>query len=248
MVEFSQAAKGVYGNLIIIERHLQESAREYVYRLLKTNIINLTLPPGQGISEQEIAEQLQVSRTPVREAFIKMAQEQLLDIYPQKGTYVSLIDTDQVEESKFARETLEKEVILQACAAFPGDDLFQLQSSLALQELCISEKNYKKFFELDEAMHGTIFKGCKKARTWTMLQQMNAHYNRVRMLNLSVGYDWDQLLYQHRELVRAIREKDKALAKRMIDLHLNKVVLDLEYLRGEYAHFFLPRPTRAPNG
>lgn len=224
---------------------MQESAREYVYRLLKANIVNLTLQPGQGISEQEIAERLQLSRTPVREAFIKLAQEKLLDIYPQKGTYVSLIDTNQVEESKFARETLEKEVIQQACVAFPGDELFQLQSSLALQELCISEKNYQKFFELDEAMHGTIFKGCRKARTWSMLQQMNAHYNRVRMLNLVVGYDWDQLLHQHRELVRAIRENDKALARRTIDMHLNKVVMDLEYLRGEYGHYFLPLASQA---
>jgi DNA-binding GntR family transcriptional regulator len=227
--------------LLTIERLQQESAREYVYRLLRTNIINLTLQPGQNISEQEIAERLHVSRTPVREAFIKLAQEKLLDIYPQKGTYVSLIDTDQVEESKFVRETLEREVVQQACVSFPGEDLFQLQSCLALQELCITEKNYHKFFELDENMHATIFKGCKKGRTWSMLQQMNAHYNRVRMLNLAVGFDWEELISQHKELVRAIREKDKALAKRTIDRHLNKVVVDLEYLRGEYSHYFLPR-------
>lgn len=240
-----ETAKGEYGKLIAIERFQQESAREYVYRLLKANIINLTLQPGQSISEQEIAERLHVSRTPVREAFIKLSQEKLLDIYPQKGTYVSLIDTDQVEESKFVRETLEKEVIQQACIAFPGEDLFQLQSCVALQELCISEKNYHKFFELDENMHATIFKGCKKARTWSMLQHMNAHYNRVRMLNLAVGFDWEQLIHQHKELVRAIRQKDRALAKKTIDLHLNKVVVDLEYLRGEYGHYFLPRKTNA---
>jgi DNA-binding GntR family transcriptional regulator len=74
---------------------------------------------------------------------------------------------------------------------------------------------------------------------------MNAHYNRVRMLNLAVGFDWEELISQHKELVRAIREKDKALAKRTIDRHLNKVVVDLEYLRGEYSHYFLPRKTGA---
>lgn len=226
--------------MFIIERSKQESAREYVYRLLKFNIINLTLPPGQSLSEQDIADHLNVSRTPVREAFIKLAQENLLDILPQKGTYVSLIDIDHVEESKFVRETLEREVVQQACSSFPSELLFELQSNVTLQELCIKEKNYHKFFELDESMHGTIFKGCKKARTWAMMQQMNTHYNRVRMLNLSVGYDWDQLIYQHKELVRAIREKDAALAKKTIDKHLNKVVVDLEYLRKEYEHYFLP--------
>jgi len=139
-------------DLLISERLNQESVREYVYRLLKTNITNLTLPPGQNISEKEIADLLNVSRTPVREAFIKLAQEHLLDIVPQKGTYVSLIDTDQVEESKFARETLEKEVIQQACVDFPKEELFQLQSYIALQELCVKEENYLQFFELDEKM------------------------------------------------------------------------------------------------
>lgn len=231
----------------IIERFPQESAREYVYRLLKGNIVNLTLPPGQSISEQEIADYLQVSRTPVREAFIKLSQENLLDIVPQKGTYVSLIDPDQVEESKFARETLEREIIQEACRSFPGEALFELQSNVTLQELCINEKNYLKFFELDESMHGTIFKGCKKARIWFMLQQMNAHYNRVRMLNLAVGYDWGQLIQQHKTLLQAIREKDALLAKATIDIHLNKVVVDLAYLRQQYEYYFLPLKTVSVN-
>jgi len=93
-------------------------------------------------------------------------------------------------------------------------------------------------------MHGTIFKGCKKGRIWFMLQQMNAHYNRVRILNLSVGYDWEELLHQHKLLVRAISEKDSDLARKTIDLHLNKVVVDLEVLRKEYGHYFVPpKPT-----
>ncbi|HWR09500.1 GntR family transcriptional regulator [Sporomusa sp.] len=227
--------------MLIIEQKPQESIREYVYRFLRMNIIDLNLPPGQNISEQDVATQLSVSRTPVREAFIKLAQENLLDIIPQKGTYVSLIDIDQVEESKFARETLEKEVIQQACIDFPSEDLFQLQSCLALQELCISEKNYHQFFELDETMHGLIFKGCKKSRTWNMLHLMNAHYNRVRILNLKVKeFEWEQLLKQHRALVDAIRDHDVDLGKKTIDLHLNKVVVDLEHLRNEQGHYFLP--------
>lgn len=226
--------------MLLIEQNPQESIREYVYRFLKLNIIHLNLPPGQNISEQDVATQLQVSRTPVREAFIKLAQENLLDIIPQKGTYVSLIDTEQVEESKFVRETLEKEIIQHACTQFPAEELFQLQSSLALQDLCISEKNYLRFFELDEAMHGIIFKGCKKSRTWNMLQLMNAHYNRVRILNLKdKAFEWDQLLVQHRELVRAISEQDIVLGAKIIDVHLNKVVVDLEHLRAEHSDYFM---------
>ena len=150
-----------------------------------------------------------------------------------------------MEESKFVRETLEKEIIQQACTSFPVEELFQLQSSLALQELCINEKNYHRFFELDESMHGIIFKGCKKSRTWSMLQLMNAHYNRVRILNLKDrAFEWDQLIVQHRELVRAISEQDVALGRKVIDLHLNKVVVDLEHLRAEHSDYFLQIKTQ----
>ncbi|XFO68371.1 HTH-type transcriptional repressor RspR [Sporomusa silvacetica DSM 10669] len=228
--------------MVIIEQNPQESIREYVYRFLKVNIINLELPPGQSISEQEVASQLKVSRTPVREAFIKLAQENLLAIIPQKGTYVSLIDTDQVEESTFVRQTLEHEVIQQACTCFPAEELFQLQSCLALQNLCISEKNYYRFFELDETMHAIIFRGCKKSRTWEMLQLMNAHYNRVRILSLKTKeFQWDQLLKHHQALIKAIQEQDIKLGIKTIKLHLNKVLIDLEYLRKAHGDYFLQR-------
>lgn len=229
---------GEYVKLIILERNAHESIREYVYRMLRFNIIHLNLKPGQNISEQEIAGRIGVSRTPVREAFIKLAQENLLDIFPQKGTSISLIDIEQVEESKFARDILEREVVLQASQSFPGDFLFQLQSHLVFQELCVKEKDFQKFFDSDEKMHGTIFAGCGKNRTWSMLQQMNAQYNRVRMLNLSVRYDFEQLYLQHKELVDTIRGKNPSHAREIIDQHLNKMTIDLELLRQEYQFYF----------
>lgn len=228
--------------MIILERIPHESIREYVYRILRFNIIHLNLTPGQGISEQEIAATIHVSRTPVREAFIKLAQDNLLDIIPQKGTYVSLIDINQVEESKFVRDTLEREVIAMACQSFPAEELFHLQSHLAFQELCIKEKDYQKFFDSDENMHGTIFTGCNKTRTWVMIGQMNAQYNRVRMLNLSVRYDFEELFEQHQDLVRAIREHNVSLAQETINKHFHKMVIDLKLLQQEYQHYFNLKP------
>lgn len=222
----------------LVERLPQESTREYICRLLRTNIVNLNLPPGTSLSEQEIADFLNVSRTPVREAFIKLNQDNVVDIMPQKGTYVSLIDPEHVAEAKFLRECVEKEVIKLACVSFPGEESFKLQANLALQELCIAEQSYVRWFELDEEMHGTIFAGCKKAHIWSVIQQMNIHYNRVRMLNLAVGFDWPQLVEQHKELVRAIREKNVALAAKVIHLHLNKVTVDLQQLQADFGHYF----------
>lgn len=222
----------------LLERYPQESSREYIYRIMKSNIINLNLPPGCSVSEKELGELFGVSRAPVREAFIKLSHEMLLDVIPQKGTYVSLIDIDQVDQVKFLRHCVEKEVIKLACVSFPQDGLFKLQSFLALQELCVQEKNYIKLFELDEAMHGTIFSGCKKADIWSVIQQMNAHYNRVRMLNLAYGYDWLRIIDQHRQIVHAIQQGDVSLGASIADIHLNKVLIDMEDLQKEFANYF----------
>jgi GntR family transcriptional regulator, rspAB operon transcriptional repressor len=104
---------------------------------------------------------------------IKLNQDSVVDILPQKGTYVSLIDPEHAAETKFLRECVEKEVIKQACLSFPKEENFKLQANLALQELCITERNYVRWFELDEDMHGTIFAGCKKAHIWSVIQLMN---------------------------------------------------------------------------
>lgn len=229
-------------NIHLIERFAQESTREYVRRLLRANILDLTLSPGSPVAEKDIAEILAVSRTPVREAFIKLAQEGVLEIIPQKGSYVSLIDPEQVEDVRFCREVLEKEVIKIACTSFPKEDLFKLQSSLTLQSLCIQEKNYSRFFELDAEMHGVIFAGCKKARIWSMLQQMNIHYDRVRMLNLVLGFDWEPLLRQHYAIYDAIVGQNPELGLRVMDVHLNKVTIDLRQLQEQFGHFFKQQP------
>jgi len=138
------------------------------------------------------------------------------------------------------RDIVEKAVIAIACKAFPNSLFFELQSNIVLQELCLNEKNYLKFYELDEALHKIIFVGCKKARTWSMIQQMNTHYNRVRMLNIAGGYDALPVLNQHRQLVRAILEKDVALGTQTIELHLDKVKFDIADLCQDYADYFKP--------
>jgi DNA-binding GntR family transcriptional regulator len=225
-------------NLDMFQPVAHESTREYAYRVLKTNIMRLNLSPGSALSEKDIAVLLNISRTPVREAFIRLSQEYLLDVVPQKGTYVTLIDLDNVKESKFLRETVEKEVIKLACTEFPSDKLIELQSCLTLQQTCIQNNQPLKFFELDEMLHSTIFAGCHKARVWTITQQMHTHYNRVRIMNVSRGHDMPRILAQHQELIRAIQEHNISLGSETIFLHTNKVTFDLNELMENYPDYF----------
>jgi DNA-binding GntR family transcriptional regulator len=212
--------------------------RDYVYDTLKREIMELKLEPGRFISEKDVIEMLQVSRTPIREALVKLSQEGLIETIPQKGSFISLIDLELVEESRFVRETLEKAIVRQACRLLSSEQVLQLQNLISLQELCVREKNFERLFDLDEEFHQTIVVGCGKTRTWGMLQQLNTHYNRIRFMRLAVNYDWEIILSEHREITRAIREKEADAAEQAMSEHLRRVIFEKEELLQKYPSFF----------
>ena len=98
-----------------IERYKTENNKQYIYRILKENIMNLVLPPGEAISEIEISEALNVSRTPVREAIVRLSEEKLIQVFPQKGSIVSKINLNLVEEAVFLRKICERQLFKMAC-------------------------------------------------------------------------------------------------------------------------------------
>lgn len=214
------------------------SARDAVYVTLKKLILSLKLPPGTAISEKDISLEFQVSRTPVRESFVRLAQEGLLEVYPQRGTYVSLIQLDLVEEARFMREQLERAVIRLACENFPDEQMVALEQNLARQQECRVNPDDERMFQLDEEFHSTLFAGCNKSNTWTVIQQMNVHLNRSRMLRLSSDYQWDHLIEQHRSMVQAIQEHDAQTAERLMQEHLHLTVTDLAVLQDTYPSYF----------
>jgi GntR family transcriptional regulator, rspAB operon transcriptional repressor len=221
-----------------VARDSKGSIRDYVHDTLKKQIMELKLEPGRFISEKDIIEMLQVSRTPIREAFVQLSQEELIETIPQKGSFISLIDLKLVEESRFVRETLEKAIVRQACEILKSEQVLQLQNLISLQELCVEEKNFERLFELDEAFHKTIIVGCGKTRTWGMLQQLNSHYNRIRLLRLAVNYDWQIILSEHNAITRAIREKNPDAAEQAMGEHLSRVNFEKEELREKYPSYF----------
>lgn len=220
------------------KRNVTGPIREYVYQTLKTNILNLKLEPGRAISESEISELLEVSRTPVRESFLKLAQEELLEVYPQKGTFVSLIDLDLIEEGRFLREHMERAVVRLACSVITYDTLLQLETNLKLQGVSAEMKDYVRLYELDEEFHRLIFRGCNKERIWNSIQQLNADFNRIRILRLYVKKEWDLIIGHHKNIFEAIRDKDEDKAERVMREHLHLVIDDANELSQKYPEYF----------
>ena len=95
----------------ILPRLSHENARAYAVRVLLYNIVNLELVPGSSISENELSIALSLSRTPIREALIELSRLELVEILPQRGSYVSKISYEQIEESRFIRLVMETAVL-----------------------------------------------------------------------------------------------------------------------------------------
>lgn len=107
----------------LLARRMRETGREYALRNLKDNIIHLELKPGSMVSENELAAQMGLSRTPVREALMELSKVRLVDVYPQRGSAVALIDHDLVEEARFMRGVLEGAVVELDCGMLTEDAL-----------------------------------------------------------------------------------------------------------------------------
>lgn len=206
--------------LDLLERSLKTSSRDYVYETIHTNILNLKLTPGMLVSENDFTQILKVSRTPLREAFVKLSEEGLIDIYPQRGSFISRIDLEQIEEARFVRENMEVAVARLACELFTEDDHEDMEAILERQRVNFARNNHEKLLSLDEEFHRTLFEKCGKPRTWVMVQQMQMHYKRLRLLLMSINKKGIKSVSQHARILECIRLNDRDLVEQEMRNHL----------------------------
>ncbi|SCP99340.1 GntR family transcriptional regulator [Anaerobium acetethylicum] len=221
----------------ITEREKRESAREYAFRTIKQNIISLDLEPGTTVSENELAAEMGISRTPVREALIELSKLNIVEIYPQRGSVISLIDSELVDEIRFLRQTLETAMVEQACDTASEHDLLMLEENLRMQEYYLEHEQLDKQFQLDDKFHELLYKTCNKNMVYRLLGDLMAHFDRVRSLSLIVIKD-KKVISDHRSIVEAIRNKDKTAAKEIISKHLSRYIVDEKELKMKYPHYF----------
>jgi DNA-binding GntR family transcriptional regulator len=209
------------GGLDILPRAPGQSTRAWIFQVLRENIIHLHLRPGQTLSEAEIGGILRVSRTPVREAFIRLAEDGLLEIHPQRGSYVTLIDPGRAAEARFLRSVAEKAILKEACRAFPERALFELNANVEMQKFCCRERNYEKMFQLDNEFHGILFRGCGKERLWHHLKKFDSDLDRLRMLKLSAKYDWGEIVGHHERIAKLVGSRKPGAVEALMDRHLD---------------------------
>ncbi|MBZ4665631.1 GntR family transcriptional regulator [Mahella sp.] len=223
--------------LEVLEKEKKETAKEYAVRILKYNIMNLNLKPGQIVSENEIAQQLGISRTPVREAFIELSKASMVDIYPQKGTYIAPINLGIIEQSRFMRAVLERAVIEIDCDNSNKTYIAYLEENLMLQQSCAEQKDYKRLLYLDNEFHRLLFSMAGKEAIYDFMENIMGHFNRARMLNLA-EMDRQRTIDEHKRMFEFIKAKDKKGASALMEQHLSRINTDLAYLQERHPEYF----------
>lgn len=174
-------------NAIIPPKEPEENGRQYAYRTLYQNIMALRFPPGMTLSDADLSDALQISRTPIREAIVSLVESKLVEVYPQRASIVSRIDLDAVEEGVFLRFNTERAILQEAIKKADGEDLSRLYDNLKKQKEALTEGKLDGFMDLDNQFHHLLYLTAEKPWSWTAVMRIVTHQDRVRRLQVHLG-------------------------------------------------------------
>lgn len=239
-------------------RHRRGTTREVVHTELRRRILTLTTPPGAPISENDIAADLGVSRTPVREALILLGDEGLVEVYPQVGTFASLVDIERVRDAQFLRESVEV-ASLASLAGDRGDGgggrgdgegdgdgtsgarldpevLARLRENIAAQREALEDS--ERFFDLDEAFHRDLMTLAGHGGVWPSVVSAKGHLDRARRLGMAEIRPASQNLEQHAAILDAAAAGRGEEAVALLRRHLRSVLEDVVRIRELHPELF----------
>ncbi len=219
-----------------------------LYEAIRNDILTLVYKPGQLLSESLITTRFQVSRSPVRTVFTRLAEENLLEIRPQKGSFVSLLDFDFIKDIVYMRTLVEADVLRTVAGKADPGLLADLEANLAGQKLAILQRQpLVQFNRLDSEFHALSFAAAGRRQLWQVLQASEVHYQRFRHLDI-VSDDLLESLYQeHAAIGRLIRAQDQDRLTKAITDHLQGGIRRLEsHILTGHPEYFLPVTRPAP--
>jgi GntR family transcriptional regulator, rspAB operon transcriptional repressor len=228
--------------LPIPPRDSRRGAAGAAYRWLRGEILAGALPPGAPLSENEVAQRLGVSRTPVREAFIRLENEGLLAVTPQVGTTVAPIDLDAVADGQFLRESIETRTVAMAATAVTSRDAADLKALLRDQGRAVAKHDQAGFLVLDDKLHQRLVTIAGRPRVWHTIEDLKAQLDRVRVLSLGDARWLAAIHAQHEEIVEAVlggRPDDAALA---MGRHLRAVFASIDTIALAHPEYFRGAP------
>ena len=217
---------------------------QHVFETLRAQIIGLDRLPGSTLSRGALQSEFGASSTPVRDALMRLQEENLVEVYPQRATVVSLIDLYAARQAQFLRRGIEQEAVrLLACDPDPGL-LAALDAAIAAQEEFARQGDDAAFAQADRDLHRLLVEAAGAPDLWPMLRRASGHIDRIRRLQLPGNGKAARIVEDHREIAAAIAAGRPMRALRAMNAHLSRTVADWDSLRADHPGHFAPARSR----
>lgn len=213
------------------------SLRDEIYEQIREEIITLKRPPGAPLSDKVISLELEVSRTPVREAMLKLVDEGLVQVFPQIGTFVAKIYTPALKNAQFIRLALERTAIRNAAGNATQRNITALGRIIEQQQKA-SESDPGVFYRLDENFHRYLFDVSGHSEAWGTVLRAKSQLDRVRYLGLIDRERMTDIIREHGEILAAVAEKDPVKSEASMEMHLEIAYRNIMNTIEKYSTFF----------
>lgn len=213
-------------------------AKGHVYSALRDAIVSSEFHPGQRLSETELAERLGVSRTPIREALVRLRDDRLVEIVPQLGTYVTRISHRAVGDAQFVRESLECAAVRVAAERATPEDVDALQAIIKRQREAFKDADVDRFYVFDDELHRSLCDLSGHVVAWSLSQRASGHLNRIRRLSMTLPAYIDEMIEEHVLVIDAVRNGDPHAAEQALRQHLQMVIASLPDIERTHPEYF----------
>ncbi|MEJ6398886.1 GntR family transcriptional regulator [Yoonia sp. 208BN28-4] len=199
------------------------STADVVFDHLFEEIVSLTLLPGTKISEVEVAKRFGVSRQPIRDAFRRLGNLNLLNIRPQRATVVRRFSLAEIENTRFLRLAVELEVIDRACMVWQPEHSDSLNVNLDAQKAALAAADTARFHDLDYDFHRLICEAAGLSLAFDTVQSCKRHVDRLCVLSLSHDEEREDVLADHINIAKALADRDAPRARALVRGHVSRL-------------------------
>lgn len=214
-----------------------------VHAWLRESILNLTLPPGAPIVESDVAARFGASRTPVREALLRLCDEALVEIRPQRGTYVARLSLTRIEAAMFIRQAIECAVVRRLATHARGGALTRVLSAIVRRQgEAVDAGDVTAGLDADTEFHRTLVEASGLPDVWSVVERARELHHRIRAIAVPTLNSGPQAVADHRRVIAALRRGDAERADRALSLHLSRNVTLARTIAARHPAFFVPEP------
>jgi DNA-binding GntR family transcriptional regulator len=223
--------KNRQGNIHFLEP--PNSISDQIYERIRQQILHGEIEPGERLMQNQVAENLRASRTPVREAFRRLEQDGLVERVPQGGVRVTRLDMEAIQEVFGIRNVLEAYAVELACGRITEEEIGSLKRLVSQAGELLSsgelgrETKIKRLFELNSQFHDTLYRASGNSYLMGMINSLRFIVGRLRLLGLRADSTWSRAWEEHAQLIGLLEKKDKEPAARLLKTHLVNAVSDV---------------------